>query len=294
MGMIRRPTSMKAFRLLLIFIQFAELNAESLVTEEIFKRISSGNDNAVGLVDSPEREAVRRRALDGLSDKEIIRGVVEVMFRHPNKDHAMIPSLAFNVLISPRREVKDVSELRRLMNAEPDSQRFYMLSRFAMFFQSRYQESFMVERSRGLTMTGPAALSGQGETNYRLSDISLFTYDSLVRDLKEMDSPFVKDIIPTLTDKPAGAKVVELARWMKANWPGCEGLSIPDKGDDRPLQKPHGNLAGSSQEPIQSPPTRTKLTQDAPEREIPFLAIMISTGLVVLASSFYFLRRNAR
>lgn len=267
-----------------------------LVSDEVVERISIGIRDAQlsnGGIGSPEREAVRRRTLDGLTDSEIIRALAEWMFSHPMKGHRSIPDTAKQLLLSPNREIEDLSELRKLMDSEADSNRFFMLSSFSTLFEARYGESFMVERARGLTMTGPAATYGQGQTEYRLSDISLYTYDTIVSELRKIDSPFTKDILPTLEGKPEAAKVAELARWMKANWPGCEGLAIREKDGERPERKPSADAS-------QAGGKDTKIGRDSGDQSAvassedrpPLIAVVGGCILVAVAGLFFFLRRG--
>ncbi len=189
----------------------------------------------------------------------------------------MLPSLAKQILISPKREFEDVSELRNLMNAETDSNRFFMLSSFSTLFESRYAESFMFERARGLTMSGPAARHGQGQTEYRLSDISLYTYDTILSDLRGMDSPFVKDILPTLEGRPDGEKAAELARWLKANWPGCESLEVPKAISTR---KPRSATLPGPRHPATRPEMELKAVPDPVKH--PGIRVLWISGLVLL------------
>lgn len=279
-------------------VLFSNLIAEHLhlsprVTVE---RISQGIKDAQlsnGGIGSPEREAVRRRTLDGLTDSEIIRALAEWMFSHPMKGHRSIPDTAKQLLLSPNREIEDLSELRRLMNSVTDSNRFFMLSSFSSLFEARYGESFMVERAKGLTMTGVAAQFGQGQTEYRLSDISLYTYDTIVSELRKIDSPFTKDILPTLEGKPEAAKVAELARWMKANWPGCEGLAIREKDGDRPDRK----RSAHDFEPGAKDAKAVRVSGNGaavnPEETGPPLIAMVGgCVLIAVASLFFFLRRG--
>ena len=179
------------------------------------------------------------------------------------------------------------------MDAETDSNRFFMLSKFCTFFEARYDESFMVERARGLTMTGQAAKFGQGQTEYRLSDISLYTYDTIISELRKIDSPFTKDILPTLEGKPEAAKVAELARWMKANWPGCEGLAVREKDGERPARKPSGAASEAGGNDAKTgrdsgDQSAVASSEDGP----PLIAIVGGCILVAVAGLCFLLRRG--
>ncbi len=209
------------------------LGSQALVTDEVLARFSEGIKEvrkSSAPFDSLERETIRRKALDGLSDAEKLRATAQWMFNHPRRDHASIPGIAVQILLSPKREIQDLGEWRRLMNAEQDSGRFYQLAEMSRYFEEPmfgYGESFMVERSRGLLMRGVAAKHGQSQTENRLSDISIYTFGTITSDLRKADSPFITEVFPGLEDMPESAKVLELARWLKANWPGCEHLEVP-------------------------------------------------------------------
>lgn len=226
---------------------------EPLASDDIVNRFSDGIKDAQlsnGGLDTPKREAIRRRTLDGLSDAERIRGLAEWMFRHPRLGHSAIPSTGIEILLSPKREIQDIAELRRLMDLETDSNRFFMLSELSLYFEAPsfgYGESFMAERSRGLLMHGPAATQGQSTCPHRLSDISYYTYDTILSDLKQLNSSFVTEVLPTLAGKPEQEKVMVLAKWLKANWPGCENLAVSGATNARSLpleSRPNNRLTG--------------------------------------------------
>lgn len=228
-----------------------------------------------------------------LTDGVRIKAMAEWMFRHPAAGHASIPSAGMELLLSPKREIQDISELRRLLNHESDSNRFFMLSEFAAFFEAHYGESFMAERSRGLLMHGPAATLGQSTCPYRLHDVSYYAYDRILNKLKQLDSPFVTDVLPGLTGKPEAEKVRSLAKWLKENWPGCEGLAIPGEPGARParisLSHPPGRL------PPAERPRPPAESHQAGEQQLPISAPLVAAGLLaILAAAFYFFRHPSR
>lgn len=142
-------------------------------------------------------------------------------------------------------------------------------------------------------MTGPAAQFGQGQTEYRLSDISLYTYDTIISELREIDSTFTKDILLTLEGMPEAAKVAELARWMKANWPGCEGLAVREKDGERPARKPSANASGLGATTIKTDEEiGDEFAVDSSEGGPSTLAIVGSCILVSVACVFLFMRRG--
>ncbi len=268
---------------------------ETLASKEVVDRLASGIKEAYPSIydsGSPQREAIRRRALDGLNDAEKIRGLAEYMFSYPKPGIASIPSEVIQLLISPRREIEDITELRRLMAAETDPNRFYLLSEFATLFEADYGESFMVERSRGLLMHGPAATKRLGQSPYRLGDVSCYTYDRILSKLKRLNSPFVGEILPTLQAKPEEEKVLAMAKWLKANWPGCEGLAVPGMANARPTSP--------ESRPDKKSVCKTAANTngfDAKQGETkgsfpPRWVIFLTVGILLLAASFHFLRRS--
>jgi len=144
-------------------------------------------------------------------------------------------------------------------------------------------------------MTGPAAQFGQGQTEHRLSDISLYTYDFIVSELRKIDSPFTKDVLPTLKGKPEAAKVAELARWMKANWPGCEGLAIREKDGDRPDRRRSAHDAETGATGAKTGQVSGNGAAANPEEtDPPLIAMVGGCVLIAVAGLFFFLRRSCR
>jgi hypothetical protein len=299
MKMLKLLMKLKILSIFLVFCSAIWASDGPLASPDVVARFSEGiraAQLASSRLDSPEREAIRRRTLDGLSDAERLRGIAEWMFTEPNRDHASIPSTALQILLSPKREIRDLSEWRRLMNLETDSSRFYMLAELSRYFEAPmfgYGESFMAERARGLLMQGVAAKQGQGQTENDLSDISFYAYDTIVSDLRKVDSPFTRDVLPTLEGKPKAAKVAELARWIKANWPGCEGLAIREKDGDRPDRK----RSAHDSEPGAKDAKAVRVSGNGaavnPEETGPPLIAMVSGCiLIAVAGLFFFLRRG--
>jgi hypothetical protein len=269
---------------------------EPLASQAVVEKISKGIKDAFfcfHAMDSPEREAIRTRAFDGLSDTEKIRGLVEYMFSYPKPGHASIPSEPIQLLHSPKREIQDISELRRLMKKETDSNRFYLLAKFVTLFEADYGESFIAERSRGLLLQGPAAKFGQGQSPYRLKDISYYTYDTIIEDLKKDHSSFVTDVLPSLTGKSESDKVLALAKWLKANWPGCEDLAVPGATNARsssPETHPDNRNTGSEAVPAR----KSGATEGAAKEDFPPYRLLVVTLIVATTGVLWLLFKKRK
>ena len=126
-------------------------------------------------------------------------------------------------------------------------------------------------------MRGVAAKHGQAQTENRLSDISIYTFGSITSDLRKADSPFITEVLPGLEDMPESAKVIELARWLKANWPGCESLEVPKAISTR---KPRSATLPGPRHPAARPEMELKAVPDPVEH--PGIRLLWISGLVLL------------
>ncbi len=252
--------------------------AESLVSEEILTRVSQGihaTSQSFELSPSPERKQIREAALGGLSDSEKIRALAEWMFRQGNQ--SSVADRAIQLLLSPDLEINDSTELRRLLKSETDSRRFYKLLVFTSYFTSKKGETFLAERARGLMMEGPAADSGQSTSGLPLDSIMAHSYLAIIGNPELKESRFVQEIAPKLEESLIPVRAAELARWLKANWPGCESLEVPKAISTR---KPRSATLPGPRHPAARPEMELKAVPDPVEH--PGIRVLWISGLVLL------------
>lgn len=291
------PIIFKTFSIIVVFcspLLAVEENSKALASDEVVERISQGIRDcymSFKLSTSPEREQIRQTALGGMSDAEKIRGLAEWMFRQDS--HTSVADHAIQLLLSPKSEILDSTELRILLKKEDDSRRFYKLMGLSTYFVRKNHESFLAESARGLLMNGPAADIGQSTVRFPIKDIRANSYYSLVASVGISDSPFVLDVVPTLEGKPEEEKFLTLARWMKANWPGCEGLEIPGETVASP-KRTAASLPGGRIQPADRPRPVEDGVAGTSEGSLKLGLICATSVLVLLALTTFILRRQPR
>jgi hypothetical protein len=291
---IIQPMKLRIFSLSLCLILTTHAEREALVSEDVYMRIKECihdyHHPFVRSSDELEAKALREKAFAGLDDREKIRALAEWIFRTPPPHYYGISSQAAKLLIAPEPVIKDYSELRRLMAGETDSRRFYQLYTLSSYGE-RNGHDFMADRARGLFMEGVAADRGQSATDHPLNSISDNSFSRISEQLRGESQTFKEEVFPDLIRMDPGERNLALARWLKANWPGCENLEIPEKDRKRidafarEPYKPRGRLE-----------ERLKETNEAEETasasgQFPWLWI---TAAVLLLGLFAWLGKKRR
>lgn len=226
---------LRIFSLIALLIHPSMAEREPLVSEEVYSRIDECIHDYyhpfVRSSDEPEAVAIRKKAFEGLNDREKIRALAEWMFRQPLPHHIGIASKAGKLLIAPEPVIDDYSEIRRLMAVEDDSRRFFQLFILSPSYDEKNDHDFMVDRAHGLFMDGVAADRGQSTTDHPIDAISKFTFSYISERLRDKDPAFKTEVYPELAKMNFRQRNLALARWLKVNWPGCEGLEIPEMLD---------------------------------------------------------------
>jgi hypothetical protein len=290
---------LKVFSLLYLLAVIASAERESLVSEEVYLRIKDCihaiNYTPVKWSDS-NRASLREKAFAGLTDQEKIRALAEWMFRRPHPTHIDAVSGAGQLLIAPEPVIRDYSEFRRLMAVETDSRRFFQLSVLAPSYDESNDHDFMVDRARGLFLEGVAADLGQSTCGHPLNSISAFTFSFIAEQLRGESAEFKSVVYPKLVSMESAERKLELAKWLKANWPGCEDLALPVTITSKDI--PHSS---PSNPPDDGPkPAATSTPETRPkQREVPKASLndqnapwwQIGAGLALLLVAIIVLRK---
>lgn len=168
------------------------------------------------------------------SSEEILRGFILKLERYDQNERTKmnwyfggdeVAMLKFNVDLVP-----DTNFLRTELAKEKDSRRFYQLAGLAGAFTKTRKTDFISEHFNSLFRDGPV-LKDQGQSSPPYAhDVSAFTYERITGSLKYV---FEADYEPA----PVGGgwaatherQVNHLAKWLIANWPGCENFSLSDR-----------------------------------------------------------------
>ncbi|GAA5482538.1 hypothetical protein [Haloferula sargassicola] len=156
---------------------------------------------------------------------------------------------------------------------EEDARRFHLLRENLMTWVSddKY-ENYIQEMSHMLMRDDPVGRAGGDYNSPYWYDVSLLTYEIIVRQLKEAGSSF-KEPNPELSHK---VRKIVLARWLKKNWPGCEGLVIPESEDVPERRSARDRLEAAKREAEASGSSEIKAEEERPpgrRKWIPWLSM---------------------
>ena len=91
------------------------------------------------------------------------------------------------------------------------------------------KHDFVAERAHMLFADGRVAKEEGEYTQPYAHDVSEYAYMVIVGNLRALSADFK----PPPKELPHPEQAVILARWLKANWPGCEDLQLPADGRDQ-------------------------------------------------------------
>lgn len=285
---------LRIFSFLLSLIASAYGERESLVSEEVYRRLDGSikeYHQTPAKWSESKTKALREMAFAGLDDREKIRAIAEWIFRQKPPLHHNLVSLASGLLRAPEPMIEDYSELRRLMATESDSRRFFQLSTLAYRAEGAGYD-FMADRARGLFMEGIAADRGQSTTGHPLHSISMNTFSRITERLRDESQVFKDEVYPELVKLDLEARNLALAKWLKANWAGCEALEIPEKEKREPRQ-----IEDSAREPREAKDWTSgepdKVAEpSSPARPSPWLWISAAVVLLAAFIGFFRLRKS--
>ena len=172
-----------------------------------------------------------RDAMAQLSDAEKTRALALRIFEVEKRDGKMRFTRPFevsDVMLADPTLIKDPTELKAMIRQETDPRKFFLLAAMANQLVAHQKADFIPAFHHMLFIHGAY---GRVEGEYYYShywDVSLYAYDSIIAYLKILNA----DYPYSPQDKVTPEKILELAKWLKAHWPGCEDLEIPQAALD--------------------------------------------------------------
>lgn len=219
-------------RILLSWILLSTICLAQTTDEERAEIVQKMLDESTYLLRNWESEEKRYTEVlpemfGGMPDDELTRHLAAWLFVKTGM-HPFACMKLTSLLRAAPDVLTDSTELRRLLRNETDPRRFSLLCSLAGYFRGTHGEIFVNERVHMLFRKGKVA-EGFGEYRSRnFLDVSRGAYNGIVMDLRFAKADFDAPDSPLEPDDEVHEKrKIALAKWLKANWPGCENLEIP-------------------------------------------------------------------
>jgi len=186
--------------------------------------------------------------------------------------------------------LKDFSILRDVIKNEDDPRMFYLMASHADFVSEASGETFIPEMFRMLDSSGLAKnefrRTGPGEPPVETS-VSVYSYWSIVRQLKRAESSFVPP--DRGVDHKKGVRI--LKEWLIANWPGCEKFTMAQGGG---VLKSTEALERGRRERTKGRGESDEVTESDEDLSFPWWGILlIILALIYLIISWVLWRKHA-
>jgi hypothetical protein len=249
---------MKIFKMLMFFIcASSPCLAESRTDEELVKIAHQSHRIWMAETTAVRRTAAFRSSLQHLSDAERTRALILLTYDFATKKLGgrimyNAPSMIDQMIGNDPTLISDPAELKRMIAAETDSKKFYILVSMAGQLIESHKADFVLEMTPMLFRNEPAADMG-GEYYFEsLSNVSFLAYGMITKNLKALNADFT----PPDEKLPYKERIPVLVKWLKANWPGCENLG-ENTGRTQELRgaKPAKNAAEQNQRSASQPET---------------------------------------
>ena len=168
-----------------------------------------------------------RKPLEEFSSEEILQGLLDhfkrldVKTNMTNHQYRDITVVKFNPYL-----IQDALPLRQMLAKHDQPREFFHLSGLAFALTEARSEDFIPSFFNTLFRDGRVARE-QGEyTKNYARDVSVLAYGSIIATLRVFKSDYI-------TTRPEGLsheeEVDHLAKWLIANWPGCENFTLSDQ-----------------------------------------------------------------
>jgi hypothetical protein len=195
----------------------------------------------------------------------------------------MITMGVIDLLAADPEFIKDWSYLRQMIANEKDPRKFYLLSEMASMSKPP-NDDFVAARAHMLFTNGRVARE-QGEyTKPYAHDVSLYAYTAIMANLQSLEAKFV----PLPDNLPHEEQAMILAKWLKANWPGCGNLEIPDNPVNEKVRSENATM--DSRERLREHPA-TEQPKEVGESGILRYILVGVAAMLVLAGAWFGMRR---
>ena len=287
-------TQLKSFSLFLMlnFVSALQIYGDGISDVQLLKTVNLALELRNTEVGDFNRSKAFRDAMSQFSDAERTRAIALKLFNLDELDGSWRPgfgSFGGDLLRADPSLIKDSSELKSMIGSEMNSRRFYLLYAMAGTFVHAKNEDFIPESAHMLFRNEPLAKTNIDSEYYNqsLTNASFFAYEVILRNLEALAADFT----PSDKKLPYSEKIPILAKWLKANWPGCEDLEAPQtttnqiaRGDSthkRPVVRNDSETSIDEQSSKESPVSN------------PWLLMLAMVVILVLAFGAWFRLRSS-
>jgi hypothetical protein len=202
---------------------------------QLAKEAFDARERAGALSNVDASVAAFKKPFEGVDDSEKIEALALYLYDIDKSDSkwsmsAYITTAPISALSSDPEFIKDWSSLREMLRVEKDPRKFYLLSKLVPWTEDKPQLDFVAERVHMLFADGRVAKEEGEYTKEYAHDVSNYTYVAIVGNLRVLGASFE----PPPKDLPHEEAAKLLGRWLKENWPGCEGMEIPSSSSVNP------------------------------------------------------------
>lgn len=286
--------------LILLLVHTEELHSQS-VSSEIEQLFAENYPYATQ--NRFDEESVKKRLHESfghLSDSEKIDGLLFMVMKFESMN-PMTYRTDISVPLTVRSAdgfITDLTGLKNRLASEDDPRRFYLISKLGSILERQQKADLVSSRIHMLFSTGKVANISVDSEYYRpeFSDVGVYTYKSILYNLETLNSDY--EVPPENPDLAGREKFesnrIDLARWLKSNWPGCEDLEIPGEAVERSKRKA-ASVPDSRVRPAERFRPAENAVVGASGNGLPRIALICASGvLVMLALATYVFRRQSK
>ena len=220
------------------------------------------------------------------SNEEILGGFILKMERYEQDDRTKMSSYSgadeHTIMQFNDDLVSDTTLLRIQLAREKDPRRFYQLGRLALSFTKARKADFIPEQFNSLFRDGQVVrYQGQATPSYA-GDVSRLAYERITGSLKyNFESDYVP-LGPSNGRHPTHEQEVDhLAKWLIANWPGCENFTLSDQNVPAIL------LKNPEKRMTRGPRSQSEAMTSSPKEEFKWSWQLIAAIVLLIGSLLY-------
>lgn len=204
---------------------FPCVNAE-LSDEELLSRVEiavkAAYDNLTGEGGIPEALELFKDQTDAERTKALF--LYMLSFEDDSPMNAQTSVGAGTLLRTEPSFIRDKTTLKQMLATEQNARKFFLLANLTATFQTTKGDDFIPSFWHMLFRDDPVAIPAREYDPPFIHNVSIYSYEKITGMLSLMDADFEP---PQDKMMPYEERVLILAKWLQANWPGCEDLEIP-------------------------------------------------------------------